>query len=280
MVNLATVAPVGPLPVGTMVELPGRGSTFVVDSGGDDTRPPIVLLHAMACTGMLTWYPVYADLARRGRVVVFDQRWHGRGIRSRDFTVEDCADDVVAVADALGIDRFVAVGYSLGSLVAQLTWKRHHDRVAGLVLCASTTTFRQLPRERLFHAGYGGAIRRLRPGAGALPLHAAASRTSDRRWALRQFRQTSPAAISRVIAEVGTFDSTSWIGDVDVPTAVVVTSRDRAIPPHRQRFIAKQIRGATSYEVDCGHASCVLEADEFRSGLLPACASVTARLRS
>ncbi|MBJ8345089.1 alpha/beta fold hydrolase [Antrihabitans sp. YC2-6] len=279
MVNLATVAPVGKLPVGEMVELPGRGSTYVVDTGDTGASgPPLILLHAMACTGLLTWYPVLGDLAKRGRVVVFDQRWHGRGIRSARFSLDDCADDVVAVADELGIDKFVVVGYSLGSLVSQLAWKRHPDRVAGMVLCASTTTFRELPRERLILEGMSRAVGRLHLRPSRVSTDEITDPTGDRKWALGQFRQTSYGAISRATAEVGKFDSSQWIADVDVPTAVVVTARDKAVPPRRQHFIAQQIRNATAYEVDCGHASCVMAADEFRSGLLPACASVTSRV--
>ena len=46
--------------------------------------------------------------AARYRVVTFDQRWHGQGIRSPAFSLADCADDVAAVADVLGLDRFDA----------------------------------------------------------------------------------------------------------------------------------------------------------------------------
>ena len=47
----------------------------------------------------------------------------------------------MALADALGIDRFVPVGYSMGGPIAQLIWRRHPDRVSGLVLCATSRYF-------------------------------------------------------------------------------------------------------------------------------------------
>ena len=275
--KLAAVAPVGTLPAGAMVDLPGRGSTYVVDSGPSD-GPTMLLLHSVACTGMLTWYPVFERLAAKGRVVVFDQRWHGRGIRSPEFTLEDCADDGVALADVLGIDEFIAVGYSMGSLLAQLSWRRHPDRVAGMVLGATTTSFRRLPRERLVLDSFARAVTRVGATAGALPVDAPAV-LGDRRWAYDQFRQTSYGAVSAAVAAIAKFDSTDWVADIDVPTALVVTARDRAIPPSRQRWMARQITGATSYEIDAGHASCVMAAEEFSSGLLPACSSVRARVR-
>ncbi|MFD4181008.1 alpha/beta fold hydrolase [Rhodococcus sp. NPDC058514] len=284
------LATVGEVPAGSMVELPGRGSTYVIDTGppsapgsAGTSAPTVILLHALACTGALTWYPAIERLASKMRVVVLDQRWHGRGIRSERFTLEDCADDVAALADVLELDRFVVVGYSMGSLVAQLAARAHPDRVAGMVLCAGTTAFKRTPRERLALELLNASMGTLKPGAGPVPgdrdRDRGGSDGRDRAWALSQFRSTAPGAVGRAVAEVGKFDSSSWIADLSLPTAVVVTARDQIIPPRRQRWMARQIAGASTYEVECGHASCVLEADTFISGLLPACASVISRVR-
>ncbi|MCL2535090.1 MAG: alpha/beta hydrolase [Nocardiaceae bacterium] len=282
MLNLAAaVAPVGTVPVGSMVELPGRGSTYVIDtgeSGQHDGKPTLVLLHALACTGTLTWYPVIERLARKSRVVILDQRWHGRGIRSPRFTLEDCADDVVALADVLGIDRVVPVGYSMGSLVSQLVWKRHQDRVAGLVLCAGAAHFKRNSRERVALESLSYGLGALKPRPGPVPIGSPVL-GGDRVWAYSQFRETSYGAIGRATAEIGKFDSTAWVGDIDVPTAVVVPTRDMIIPPRRQRWLARQITGAATYEVDCGHSSCVMNAGPFTEGLLAASSSVLARVR-
>lgn len=273
--RLVELPSVGPLPEGRMVDLPGRGSTFVVEAGNPDGAP-LILLHALGCTGLLTWYPALEALGARHRLVIFDQRWHGRGIRSPRFRLEDCADDVPAIADALGIDRFTAVGYSMGSLVAQLTWRAHPDRVEGLVLGAATASFRRAPRERIALDAIARSVSTVRPNPGMLRL-ADVPHRSDSQWALAQFRQTSPGALSTAIAEVGKFDSSAWIGEVDVPTAVIVPNRDKVIPPRRQRWLARQIDGSAAYEVDGGHASCVMKADQFIPALQAACASVLSR---
>ena len=53
------------IPEGRMVELPGRGSTYVTDTPGPHPESPtIVLLHALGCTGLLTWYPAIEPLSR------------------------------------------------------------------------------------------------------------------------------------------------------------------------------------------------------------------------
>lgn len=268
----------GDLPAAETVELPGRGSTSVIDTGPRDA-PPLILLHALACTGPLTWYPALDALRERYRVIVFDQRWHGQGIRSPRFSLRECAGDVAAVADALGVGEFLVAGYSLGSLVAQLTWRDYPERVAGLVLCAGTRNFRGTAGESLVLDTYRAAILRLsgsivRPAGRRPPDPAAADDVHA--WALGEFRRTSPGAIAGVLAEIGHFDSSSWIDRVDVPAAVVVNTRDRVIPPRRQRLLAEHIRGATVHEVEAGHAACVLAADRFVPALLAACASVSA----
>ncbi|MCW2496907.1 alpha/beta fold hydrolase [Jatrophihabitans sp.] len=283
--RLVSVAPVPELPEAKPLELPGRGFTVYVDTGlpavaDAAKRPTLVLLHALACTGLLTWYPSLEALSERYRVVVFDQRWHGRGIRSERFRLEDCADDAVAVADALGIDRFVPVGYSMGSLVSQLIWHRHPERVAGAVLAASTTHFRpgggdakamRLLATRL----YKTAERRI----GAAPVEApTVKQRNDNRWAVAQLRSTTPAEIAGAAAAITRFDSGPWIHTLRAPTSLVITAKDRAIPAARQRQLARLLPDSTSYEIAAGHASVVMSAAKFRPALLAACASVSVRL--
>src|ERR687889_2571490 len=100
------------LPAGRPLDLGERGRTCVIDLPGPPGAPTLILLHALATTAALSWYPSMQELSKHYRVIAFDQRWHGRGIRCDKFRLEDCADDVVAVADALGVDQFMVVGYS------------------------------------------------------------------------------------------------------------------------------------------------------------------------
>ena len=173
--------PVDGIPAGRIVDLPGRGRTYVIDiPGPTDTAPTVVLLHALSCTAALSWCAAFDELSKHYRVVTFDLRWHGRGIRSRRFRFADCADDVAAVLDALDIDRAVIVGYSMGGAIAQLAWQRHPDRVAGLVLCSTARNFRGKTRERAFFTMLTGvmfplsrlALRRVEELAATLAGHA------------------------------------------------------------------------------------------------------------
>ena len=279
------------IPPGRWLELPRRGRTWLTELEGPPGAPTIVLLHAVGCTGMLTWFPVVHQLAEHFRVVVFDQRWHGRGIVSEHFSLHDCADDVAAVITELGLaengQKPIVAGYSMGSVVAQRVWRQHPDLVGGLVLGATTDRFRTNSREMVFHTGMEvsmGALRALsrsrvvrrtaRAGVEALDI----GPTDIGQWALGEWRSTSPWAVAQAMAALGRHHSTPWLDRIDVPTAVMVPQSDWAIPPDRQRQLADLIPGATVHEADCGHSGVVLESEIFAPVFLEAALDVAARM--
>lgn len=280
------VPPAERIPEGRYVELPGRGRVYVTDVPGPTADAPVVvLLHALSTTAALAWYPVLGEVAKDHRVIAFDQRWHGRGIRSRHFRLEDCADDVAALLDALGVRDAVLVGYSMGGMVAQLVWKRHRSRVRGLVLCSTARNFRCARRERVFFPLLSAAMTPLHPYvhgrvqryAETLPELPSCDALDVSVWGRAEFRATSAWSAPHVLAEIGRFNSAPWIGEVDVPTAVVVTERDRAIPARRQLRLAECIPGAEVFRIPSGHAALVLDAERFRPALDAALASVESR---
>ena len=108
-----------PLPPGRMVHLDGRGEVYVVDTGAPHPgAPTVLLLHAVATTASLSWFTTVDALTADHRVVLMDQRWHGRGLPSDRFSLAECADDIDALMDALDIDRAIVVGYSMGGALA------------------------------------------------------------------------------------------------------------------------------------------------------------------
>src|SRR3712207_5248534 len=272
-----------------MLELPGRGSTYISDTPGPTPdAPAIVLLHALGCTGLLTWFAAIEALSKRFRVVTLDLRWHGRGIQSDEFSLRDCADDVGALIDELDLHDVVVAGYSMGSIVAQRVWRQHPDKVQGLVLCATTDRFQMTLGERLFFTGMGAAMLGIRTvSRSRTAVHAARSAarplavepTDIHQWAWAEFRSPSPWAVGQAIAALGRHHSRPWLHRIDVPTAVVVMNDDHVIQPARQHRFARAIPGATLHEVDAGHAACVMETEKFVPVLLEATATVNARRR-
>ena len=277
------------IPEGRWLDLPGRGRTWLTDvPGPSPDAPTVILLHAVGCTGMLTWFPVIPELAQRYRVVVFDQRWHGRGIVSEHFSIRDCADDVAAVADALGLDAPVVAGYSMGSVVAQRCWRQHPQRFGGLILAATTDRFRTTGSERVFHQGMELGMGALRTLSRSKTLTVAARTTTEvlldpsdtHQWALQEWRSTSSWAVAQAVASLGRHHSTPWLATIDIPTAVVVTTKDKVLSPERQRGIAALIPGATVHLAPCGHAGCVLQAAAFVPPFLEAVDTTVGRRAS
>src|SRR5437764_2979638 len=281
----AAFAPPVPLPPGRAVVLPGRGTTFVRELQGPPGAPTVILLHGLGATADLNWFPSYDALGRRFRVLALDHRGHGQGIRvGARFRLADCADDVPALADVMGVDRFIAVGYSMGGPIAQLTWYRHRERVAGLVLCATSRNFRGGPGERVAFSLLPG----LAVAAGVAPpavrrqmmrrlANASVEDPPARRWAMRELRRSDPASLAAAAAALGRFSSHEWIGQVDVPTAVVLTTRDQAVPPQRQQKLADAIPGATVHPVEGDHLVCSLGARRFVPILVRATVEVATR---
>jgi 3-oxoadipate enol-lactonase len=269
------------IPIRRLVELPGRGTTRVWECAGPPGAGTLILIHGVASTAELNWGKVLAPLGRHFRVVAADLRGHGDGIpvRSR-FRLEDCADDVAALADVLDIRRFAAVGYSMGGMVAQLLYRRHASLLSGLVLCSTARSVWGSP------AGQMAAL--------AVPAMAAAlqwnpmlhlmgadffgmallDRVDDpatARWARAQLRRTTLATTISAMDAVCGFSSDSWISQVDVPTAVVITARDRVVPPDRQLELARAIPGASVHHLDADHGACINAPELFTRALLEAC---------
>jgi len=270
-------------PFTRLVELPGRGVTRVWECAGPPGAETLMLIHGVMCTAELNWGKVLVPLAAHFRVVAADLRGHGDGIRAGSrFRLEDCADDVAALAAVLGTGKFIAVGYSMGGVVAQLAYRRHASLLSGLVLCSTA-------------GSAGSAARKL--AAFALPAAAAGLRwnpvlqlisaelmgpallgpvddPATARWARAQQRRTTLLSAVSAIQAVCRFSSDGWISQVDVPAAVVVTTRDHIVPASRQLRLARAIPGASVHEIDADHGVCITAPQVFARTLLKACWSV------
>jgi 3-oxoadipate enol-lactonase len=272
-------------PQNRLVELPGRGVTRVWECAGPPGAPVLMLIHGVTVTAELNWGKVFAPLAGHFRVVAMDLRGHGDGIPvDRRFRLEDCADDIAALAEALALGSFVAVGYSMGGMVAQLVGRRHSPMVSGLVLCATARNVLGSPAEKLAALALPSAAAAIRwnpllqPVSAELLGLALLGPIDDpaiARWARAQLRRTPLGTALSAVQAVCEFTSHSWISQVDVPTAVVVTTRDRIVPTSRQRKLAAAIPGASIHEVNADHAVCISAPRVFAQVLLQACWSVT-----
>jgi 3-oxoadipate enol-lactonase len=267
-----------------IVQLPGRGNMAVWEAPGPPGAPAVVLLHGATLNAELNWTSVVGTLAGHFRVIAFDQRGHGEGLRTSGFRLEECADDVAALAAELGIGRVVPVGYSIGGFVAQLVWRRHRDLVAGLVLCATARNVCGSPWERAVAMILPGVVTAATLSPACYPLGAdtlgAALLDRDldpagRRWALAQMRRTTLLDALRAAQAGCGFTSHDWAPAIDVPTASVITVRDRVVPPRRQYKLARALADNTVVEVDADHGAFLSSPGRFAAAVLAACDAVT-----
>jgi len=233
---------------------------------------------------------VFDTLGEHFNVIAVDMRGHGRGIRNgRRFRLADCADDAAVTLDALDAGPVIAVGYSLGGPVAQLLWRRHPEKVSGLVLCS--TAHRLMPgiREQwIFATMMAVAAGTTRAGQIAtkvpvrrvqrmLPVSTSARPSTINAWARGEMRRHS----ARMVMEAGIAMSNykaKWIDKIDVPTTVMITTKDRAIPAVAQAQMALAIPGASIHPVADGHLLCMRPS--FGPPLLRACQDTANRLPS
>ena len=272
------------IPMTRLVELPGRGTTRVWECAGPPGAGTLILIHGVASTAELNWGKVLAQLGRHFRVIAADLRGHGDGLplRSR-FRLEDCADDVAALADVLDIRRFAAVGYSMGGMVAQMLYRRHPSLLSGLVLCSTAGNVCGSPAGQMAALAVPAMAAALQwnpmlylMGADffGMALLGGVDDPATARWARAQLRRTTLATTISAMDAVCGFTSDSWISQVDVPTAVVVTARDRVVLPDRQLELAWAIPGASVHHLDADHGACINAPQLFTRAVLEACWSV------
>ena len=251
----APIAP--PLPPGYVVNLPGRGETFVRDTGPPSAgsgAPPVLLLHGWTVTADLNFFAVYDELAARHRVVALDHRGHGRGMRPRTpFSLEECADDAAALLGELGLGPAVVVGFSMGGAIAMLLHSRHPDRVAGMVFCGTALEWKATARERLVWRGMSLLEVALRSGTGeglvARVLREVIDGSPDLEalepWVRGEFHRGYAPDLAGAGRALSAYDGRELAADVDVPCAVVVTTTDQLVRPEKQHELADALDAET-----------------------------------
>jgi proline iminopeptidase len=129
---------------GTRLWFDVDGAGLVPDGAEMRQRPTVVLVHG----GPGSWdhsylKPHFSRLTDVAQVVYVDLRDHGRSARHdpRRWTFEDCADDLRAFCDGLGIERPVVFGHSMGGWIVALYAARHPGHAGALILQSTMARF-------------------------------------------------------------------------------------------------------------------------------------------
>ena len=166
-----------------------------------------------------------------------------------------------------------------------LLWRRHREFVQGLVLAATSRNFQGHPIEQLCFGALAAVsalpipkriLFPLPPGVRLLARRVPVLGPID--WALDEVRHHQHTAVLQAAAAVGRFNARDWVDEIDVPVAVIATTKDRLVPVGRQVKLAMGIPTAVIHPVDARHLQIgPLRRASMTEELLRACAEVAAR---
>lgn len=277
-----------PLLPARVVTLAGRGEMVVRHHQHPDaTRPTLLLLHGWTASADTQFFTAYETLAADHSIVALDHRGHGRGLRPEmPFRLEDCADDAADVLSALGIDKVVTVGYSMGGPISLLFWQRHPHLVSGMVLEATALEWNGTRAERnKWRVGHvlGPVFRKFAtPTFIRFGLRKAIPRGHELArfvpWLVGEIRRNDPWMVSEAGRALSMFDARPFASMITVPTAMVLTTGDRLVRPHKQNALA-QMLGAEIVELDGDHFVPLLAPREFADATRRAVSLVTRPVR-
>lgn len=147
------------------------GVSLPYTSTGLDSATPVLLLHAWAESSR-SFDRLLPLLPETVRAIALDLRGHGDSEQpATGYSLEELAQDVVALMDALGLSSAVLLGSSSGGYVAQQVAVINPDRVAGLVLVGAPRSLQGRPpfADEVDHRAYAPRVGRA--GAEVRDLH-------------------------------------------------------------------------------------------------------------
>jgi pimeloyl-ACP methyl ester carboxylesterase len=239
------------LPPGHTMVLQGRGEVFYRHhQHPDPNAPTLLLLHGWTATADLQFFTAYETLAADYSFVAIDHRGHGRGLRSSvKFELHDAADDAALLVTALGIDKVITIGYSMGGPISLLFARRHPELVRGMVVQATALEWRGkwwerwewktvhilgfLVRSRVYPHWIRRGIRRLLGADHPLLPYVP--------WVAAEVHRNDASAIVHAGQSLSRYDATAWAGQIGVPAGALITTRDHLVWPRKQRALAKAL---------------------------------------
>ena len=225
---------------------------------GCEDQPVLMLSHSLGQDhGM--WDSQAADLAPHFRVLRYDIRGHGASSTTPgDYTIDQLGADALALADALGIDRFAFCGLSLGGMIGLWVALNAPARITDVVLANTSARpggERMESRRKAVLAGGMAAVADAvmsrffspRTLAADPPFVAAARRT---------LLATDPAGYANCCAAVRDFDATASLGDIGVPALIISSDIDESLPwSGHGEVIAQGIADAGVVKLPTAHLS-------------------------
>lgn len=228
-------------------------------------KATVLLLHGWAGTAELNWSHVYAPLVAAGyRVLAPDLAGHGHGARDVPFTIDGVTATAARLVRDSGAVKVVVAGHSMGGSIALAFVRRYPELVTGQVLIATQSSWPGIPPSWVLRGAGRLATMASKPVLrwGARPILGEDAARNE--WIHEELSHTSIAHLAQALAALRGFNADAWLSQIQVPTVVLVTTRDSLVSPERQRQLASAIPAATVMEVDIDHSD-----PPSRPGLFP-----------
>jgi 3-oxoadipate enol-lactonase len=237
-----------------------NGISFHYEIDGREGAPWLILSNSLA-TNLSMWDPQVAALAKRHRVLRYDQRGHGATEATPGrYTFDLLIDDVLALMQVLGIERASYVGVSMGGATGFGLAQKHPDKVERLVVadspCTSTPATAKQWEERIEVARTQGIEPLVQSTLERWFPAATLQRNPPHVAKVREMIRTTPAAgFIGCAAALAEHDFRSTISQVKAPTLFMVGAADGTTPA-AMRQMQKDLPGSEFVELpDAGHIS-------------------------
>ncbi len=218
--------------------------------------PPLLLIHG-AGGSHLHWPP---QLRRLPGVSVLapDLPGHGRSEGPGREAIGDYTRDVVSLLDALGVERTVVGGHSMGGAIAQAMALDHAERVAGLILIGTGAKLRVAP------AVLDGILNDFEATVGLVVDWSFGPAATDdlKQLGIKAIRETDPAVLLGDYRACDRFDILDQLERIQTPTLVVGGTADRLTPLRFSRYLAENIDRARLEIIEGGGHMMALESPE------------------
>ena len=234
------------------------GCPIHVEVQGAGGAPVLMLSNSLGTTYRM-WDDQVQPFTEAFRLVRYDRRGHGRsGCPRGPYTMERLGRDVLAVLDALGIERINWCGLSMGGMVGMWLGTMAPERIDKLILSNTAAYFAN-------KAMWDDRIKTVRE-EGLAPIAAA----TMERWLTRDFRERSPQAVQRIrdmflstppegyiacCEAIRDMDHREIIRNIAAPTLVIAGRHDPATTVEAAEFIRSHIPGAVLTVLDAAHLS-------------------------
>jgi 3-oxoadipate enol-lactonase len=214
------------------------------------TGPPIVFIHGFPHNRTL-WAPQVGALLPRARCITLDLRGFGESEIRGPYTMDAYAEDVIAVLDALQIEKAMIAGLSMGGYIAFALWRNHRARIRALILAdtragADTEEGRAKRLELIALARAKGSAAVADAQIASMVGKTTRERRPDIADGIHRMLATAPVEgiVGALEAMMNRPDSTPTLATIDVPTLIIVGDEDVATPPKEARTMHEQIAGS------------------------------------